>query len=70
MTTLQSLLDSKKSGESFAVDPTQIGLTPREFSRLAADWIAHGGPGFQVVKPHRESQTGERLYDLLVLEKL
>lgn len=71
MTTLQTLLDSKKSSETFAVDPKQLGVTEREFSRLASDWIADGGgSGFRVVRAHRESQTSESLYDLVLLEKL
>lgn len=71
MTTLQTLLDSKKSSETFAVEPKDLGLTEREFSRLAAGWVAAGGgPGFRVVNSHRESQTSESLYDMMLLEKL
>lgn len=71
MTTLQTLLDSKKSSETFAVDPQGLSLTEREFDRLASGWVAAGGgPGFRVVRAHRESQTSESLYDNLLLEKL
>ncbi|MBU0749278.1 MAG: hypothetical protein KKG67_21065 [Gammaproteobacteria bacterium] len=71
MTTFQTLLDSKKSSETFSVDPKQLGLSEREFSRLASGWVAAGGgPGFRVVRPHRESQTSESLYDIMLLEKL
>lgn len=71
MTTFQTLLDSKKSSETFAVEPKDLGLTEREFHRLALGWVAvGGGPGFKVVRPHRESQTSESLYDIMLLEKL
>ena len=70
MATLQNLLDSKKSSESFAVDPEKLGLSKHEFDRLASGWLANGcGPEFKVVRWHRESQTAEGLYDFLVLEK-
>lgn len=71
MTTFQTLLDSKKSSETFAVQPKDLGLTEREFHSLASGWVAAGGgPGFRVVRPHRESETGESLYDIMLLEKL
>ena len=71
MTTLQTLLDSKKSSESFVVEPKDLGLTEREFHRLASGWVAAGGgSGFRVVRSHRDSQTSESLYDIMVLEKL
>ena len=71
MTTFQTLLDSKKSSETFSVDPKQLGQSEREFSRLASGWVAAGGgPGFSVVRAHRESQTSESLYDILLLQKL
>lgn len=70
MTTLQTLLDGKKTAETFAVTPNDLELTEREFSRLATDWVAAGGgPGFRVVQSHRESETSESLYDLVLLEK-
>lgn len=60
-----------KPSETFAVEPKDLGLTEREFHKLASGWVAaDGGPGFKVVLPHRESQTSESLYDIMVLEKL
>ena len=71
MTTLQNLLDSKQPSETFAVHPKDLGVTEREFDRLASGWVAaRGGPGFSVIEAHRESQTSESLYDHILLKKL
>lgn len=71
MSTFQDLLDSKKPSETFFVQPQQLGMTLREFSRLASDWVAvGGGPGFRLISTHHESETGDSLYDLVKLEKL
>ncbi|MDZ7863370.1 hypothetical protein [Acidovorax sp.] len=70
MQNFKQLLDSKKPGEVFSVDPQTLALSEEQFDAVARDWVREGGgDGFSIQKPHRESMTGERRYDLMLLKK-
>ncbi|RSE91431.1 hypothetical protein [Achromobacter aegrifaciens] len=64
MTTLEQIVAGAKPGTSFTLSPEKLLLSLAEFDALVAPIVASGGgEGFEVVKDHQESMTGNDFYD-------
>jgi hypothetical protein len=63
-------LASTPIGAFVWVQPKDLQLSGEQFHAVVQGWIANsGGPGFWCVENHRESQTGQRLYDRIRVQR-
>jgi len=57
-------------GSKFVVKAADLGMNSTSFDALVKGWLEDGGgDGFTVGIPHKDSTTGQHLYDLVWLTR-
>lgn len=64
-------LATKAVGATVWVSPEDLQLSEEQFHAAVQRWIAQdGGPGFSYLGNHRESETGQRRYDRVKVQRV
>jgi len=63
-------LAAKAVGEVAWASPSDLQLNEAQFHAAVQSWMEqHGGPGFQILDSHRESESSQRQYDLIQVRR-
>nr|WP_315596106.1 hypothetical protein [uncultured Cupriavidus sp.] len=70
MSSFETLLAKHSVGSTFGVNPEALQLSAEAFDAQAKAWEAGKDPRVKVFRVHRESSTGSRHIDIVMLKRV